>query len=297
MKRGKVVSLFIILLLLSFTSSVLAESILDRVKNEGVVRIGTGTTVPPMNYINEKGEWVGFDIDLGDAIAKKLGEKLGKELKVERVNVNTKTRVAFLANGRVDMSISSMSWTRGRDEQIDYAFPPYLWTGKIFYAKKGRFKTFKDLGGKRICVEQGSNAYIAGPQEIAKHTDVKPEMVAFSTNPNAECFMALKQGKVDAFTQDSVIIAAVAGKEGVDYEPVGPIYSPGLYGIGVPPNDSQWRDAVSFALQDLIKDGTYDKIYDKWFGPKGIFPSPINMKPRLPEDIYGTEYNKFVAPD
>jgi len=292
MKKSSIAVILMFSLLLHFaTYSEAGESTLNQVKAKGVVRIGTGTTVPPMNYIDEKGNWTGFDVDLGDAIAQKLG------VKVERINVNTKTRVAFLANGQVDMSISSMSWTKSRDEAIDYAFPPYLWTGKIFYAKKGRFKSFKDLGGKRICVEQGSNAFIAGPQEIAKHTDKKPEMVSVATNPNAECFLSLKQGKVDAFTQDSVIIAAVAGKEGVDYEPVGPIYSPGLYGIGVPPNDSKWRDAVTLAFQELIKDGTYDKIYDKWFGPNGKFPSPINMKPRLPEDIYGTEYNTFVAPD
>ena len=112
-------------------------------------------------------------------------------------------------------------------------------------------------------------------------------MVSFQTD--AECFLALKQDKVDAFTQDMPIIAAVAGNEGVEYEPVGPIYSPGLYGIGVPPDDSKWRDAISFALQDLIKDGTYEKIYQKWFGEHGKFPMPINARPRLPSDVFGDQ--------
>lgn len=281
-----------LILTVSLISSALAdESILDKVKKAGVVQIGTGNATPPLNYVDEKGNWIGFDIDLGDAIAEKLGVKL------ERVLVDTKTRIAFLANGRIDLAISSFSHTRSRDEQIDYAEPAYLFTGKIFYAKKGRFKTFADLGGKRICVEQGSNAFIAAPQEIAKFTDKKPEMVPFSTSPHAECFLALKQGKVDAYTSDFPVVAAVAGSEGVDYEPVGPVYSPGLYGIGVPPNDSKWRDAVSFALQDLIKDGTYEKIYQKWFGPSGKFPLAHNCRPRLPEDVYGTTYNKFVWPD
>jgi polar amino acid transport system substrate-binding protein len=268
-------------------------SILNEVKKRGVIRIGTGTTVPPMNYIDENGNWTGFDVDLGNAIAEKLG------VKVERVNVNNKTRIAFLANRRVDLTISSMSHTRSRDEQIDYAEPPYLWSGKIFYAKKGRFKSIAELVGKRIAVVQGSNAYIAAPQEIAKYTDKRPPAIIISFQNNSECFLALKQGKVDAYTQDVPIIAGVAGKEGVDYEPVGPIYSPGLYGIGVPPNDSKWRDTISFILQDLIKDGTYEKIYQKWFGPNGKFPLPINARPRLPEDVFGKdwEYNRFVWPD
>ncbi len=264
------------------------KSILEKIKQSGVVRIGTGTTVPPMNYIDEKGSWTGFDVDLGNAIAEKLG------VEVEIVNVNNKTRVAFLASGRIDLTISSMSHTRSRDEQIDYAEPPYLWSGKIFYAKKGRFKSIAELGGKRIAVVQGSNAFIAGPQYIAKFTDKKPVMMSFQNN--SECFLALKQGKVDAYTQDTPIIAGVAGSEGVEYEAVGPIYSPGLYGIGVPPNDSKWRDKISFILQDILKDGTYEKIYLKWFGPKGKFPLPINARPRLPEDIFGKD-KPFAWPD
>lgn len=290
-KQGLLVLLLTVSLILSLASITPAKSIIDEVKERGVVRIGIQTTVPPMGYINEKGEWTGFDIDLAEAFAERLGVKL------EKVNVNTKTRLTFLANKRIDMSLANMSHTRSREQTIDFAHPAYIWTGKILYAKKGRFKSYADLGGKRICVEQGSNAYIAAPQEIEKHTKEKPIMVAVATNPNAECFLQLKQGKVDAFTQDSTIISAVAGKEGIEYEAVGPIYSPGLYAVGVPENDSKWRDAISFMLQDMIKDGTYEKIYQKWFGQNGIFPSPINMRPRLPEDIYGTEYNAYVWPD
>jgi polar amino acid transport system substrate-binding protein len=265
------------------------DSILDDVKKRGVVRIGSGTTSPPVNYIDKDGNWTGFDIDLGDAIAERLG------VKVDRVNVNNKTRIVFLANRRIDLTISSMSHTRSRDEQVDYAEPPYLWSGKIFYAKEGRFSKPMDLCGMRLAVVQGSNAYIAG-QEYLKELgcDKKFHIVSFQTN--SECFMGLKQGKVDAYVQDTPIIAGVAGAEGVDYEPVGPIFSPGLYGIGVPANDSKWRDTISFVLQDLIKDGTYEKIYQKWFGPNGISPLPINARPRLPEDIFG-DRNQFVWPN
>ncbi len=288
MKSIRVIFVLFFVSSLAAFDSFASGSILDSVKKKGVIRIGSGQTVPPLNYINEKGQWTGFDIELGDAIAEKLG------VKVERVNVNNKTRVAFLASGRIDLTISSMSHTRSRDEQIDYAEPAYLWSGKIFYAKKGRFTSPEQLGGKRIAVVQGSNAYIAATNYLATLTDKKPKMVSFQNN--SECFMALKQGKVDAYTQDTPIIAGVAGHEGLEYESVGPIYSPGLYGIGVPPNDSKWRDIISFTLQDVIKDGTYEKIYNKWFGQSGRFPLPINARPRLPEDVFG-EFNQFAWPE
>lgn len=280
-----VVGVFVIAL--SAGAHAAEDSLLDKVKKNGVVRVGTGNDTPPMSYIDEQGQWVGFDIDLGDAIARRLG------VRAERVVVNNKTRIAFLANGQIDLAISNISRTRSREEQIDFADPPYLWTAKIFYAKKGDFKSIADLGGKRIGVNQGSNAYTAAPQEIAKHSKEAPIIVAFQKN--AECFLALKQGKIAAFTQDSPIIAAVAGNEGVEYEAVGAGYSPGLYAIGVPQDDSRWRDAVSVALQDLIREGTYEKLYQHWFGPRGKFPLPLNARPRLPADAFGDM--PMVLPD
>lgn len=264
-----------------------AESILDQVKTRNVVRIGTGNDTPPMNFIDDQGKWTGFDVDLGDALAKKLG------VEVERIVVNNKTRVAFLANRQIDMTLSNLSQTRSREDQVDYAEPPYLWTAKIFYAKKGRFKTIADLGGKRLGVNQGSNAYTAAPQEIAKYSKKPAVVIAFQKN--AEGLVALRQGKIDVFCQDSPVIAALAAEDSQKFEVVGAGFSPGLYGIGVPENDSKWRDALSFALQDLFKDGTFDRIYDKWFGPKGKYPMPQDARPRLPKDAFGNM--RYVWPD
>lgn len=297
MKRSSFVTLVVLALLVSFSSIAIAkDSVYDEVKKSGVVKIGHGTDVPPLCMIDPKtGELEGFDIDIAKAMTEQIGNIMGTKLKMEGVVVNNKTRIAFLANKRINLVVRSMSHTRSRDEQIDYAEPPYLWTGKIFYAKKGKFKKPMDICGKRMAVTQGSNAYIAG-QEYLKELGCKEDFKVLSFQNNAECFLALKQGKVDAYIQDGPIIAGVAGKEGVNYEPVGPIFSPGLYGIGTPPDDSKWRDTASFALQDMIANGTYEKIYMKWFGPDGIAPLPINSRPRLPADIFG-DRNQFVWPN
>jgi polar amino acid transport system substrate-binding protein len=280
MKRSTAVLMLAAIFLMSLISYASGESILEDVTKRGTVRIGHGNATPPMNYIDDKGEWTGFDVDLGAEIAKRLN------VKIERVLVDNKTRIAFLANRSIDISLANISQTRSREEQMDYAEPPYFWTGKIFYAKKGKFKSLKDLGGKKLGVDQGSNAFIAGPQELEKYTNIKPEMLSFQNS--AEGFLALKQGKIDAYSQDAQIMAAVAGSLGEEYEAVGgAMYSPGLYGIGVPENDSDWRDKISFTLQDMLKDGTYEKIYQKWFGPKGKFPLSINARPRLPKDSFG----------
>jgi polar amino acid transport system substrate-binding protein len=265
----------------------LQASTLDRVRESGTIRVGSGNDTPPMNYIDDDGKWTGFDIDLADAMAERLGAK------VERVAVNNKTRVTLLGTGQIDITVSNMSQTRSREEIADYASPPYLWTAKIFYARKGRYERIADLDGAVIGVNQGSNAFFAAPQEIERQGGKPARIVSFQKN--AEGIAALRQGKIDAYCQDSPIIAALAGDISDDFEAVGTGFSPGLYGIGVPPDDSKWRDAVSFALQDLIKDGTYEEIYQKWFGAEGKFPMPLNARPRLPPDAFGDML--YVWPD
>jgi polar amino acid transport system substrate-binding protein len=296
MKKGIVLTVLFMFLISIIAVAAAGAGVYDDVKKSGVVKVGHGNDVPPLAMIDPKtGKLEGFDIDMAKAMVEQIGNIMGKKLKMEGVIVNNKTRIAFLANSRINLVIRSMSHTRSRDEQIDYAEPPYLWTGKIFYAKKGKFKTPMDICGKRMAVTQGSNAYIAG-QEYLKELGCNKKFIINSYQNNSECFLALKQGKVDAYIQDGPIIAGVAGKEGVNYEPVGPIFSPGLYGIGTPPDDSKWRDTASFALQDMIANGTYEKIYMKWFGPDGVAPLPINSRPRLPADIFG-DRNQFVWPN
>jgi len=161
-RKGIAILTLLIFLFGSISSTAMAKSIYDKVKKRGVVKIGLGVDVPPLSMLDPKtGKRIGFDIDLAYALVDRLSEMMGKKLRVEDVTVNNKTRIAFLANRRVDLTIRSMSHTRSRDEQIDYAEPSYLWSGKVVYAKKGKFKNVLELCGKRWAVVQGSNAYLA----------------------------------------------------------------------------------------------------------------------------------------
>jgi polar amino acid transport system substrate-binding protein len=285
----------VLLLTMTFTASsaLAAESILDKVKASGKVAACTQTTVPPMSYMDEKNQHIGFDLDFGKALVEKLGAKLGKPIQLEWVVCDEKTRIAFLQAGRVQMSVSSMSHTNSRDESIDFVDPPYMFAGKSFMAKKGRFKSIKDLVGKKIAVQSGSSAIGPATDLLKSSGDANPQMVGFNTN--GEAWLGLKQGKADAFTQDNVIMVALMGADGKDFEQVGPAYSVGLFSIGVPQDDSRWRDALSMAQQETMKDGTYDKIYDAWFGPKGKFPMATNMRPHFPADTYG-EGKYYIYP-
>jgi len=185
-----------------------------------------------MNYINDKGEWTGFDVDLGSANRWKIRSKIERYWWQQNKD-------SLSANRSIDISLANISQTRSREDQMDYAEPPYFWTGKSL-CKKG-----KDQINKRPRREEdrswpGSNAFTAAPQEIAKYTDKKPEMLSFQNTQKVFCIKAGQDWRIFSGCPDH---ASVAGSLGASMRQVGgSIWSAGLYGIGVPENESDFRD-------------------------------------------------------
>lgn len=240
----------------------------DRVMKTKVIRAGIMTDSIPGAYYNEKGEWVGFDVDIAEEIARRLGCKL------ERVAVNNKTRIAFVQQGRIDMSVANMTHKRERDKSIDFSIT-YFFDGQKFLAKKGRYKKWEDFVGKKIATMQGTTSEINVKNLLKKLGDPNYEKNVISFQKESECFQALKMDRVAAWSTDSTILLGYAAKEPGKYELVGDFFSDEPYGIGLPENDSDWRDTINFTLQDMWKDGTYMKIYNKWYGPDTPYYFPL----------------------
>ena len=240
------------------------ENLDDIIQQRGTVAIGIGYSTPPMNYLDDAGQPAGFDVDLAKALAERM------KLKYTVVRVNNKTRITSLTCGETDMVLSNMNRTMSRARQIDFS-DTYLLDGKRILAPKGKYRELRDFVGKRIAVCQGSNAQQAVAEALKALGDPSPRVMSFQND--SECFLALKAGKVDGYTNDTVILAGISGNDPA-FEAVGEIYSPTYYGIGVPQNQSAWRYRVNAALRSLVMDGTYQRIYDAWFGPQGRFPLP-----------------------
>jgi polar amino acid transport system substrate-binding protein len=244
------------------------RDVLEAVRASKVVRVGIGYMTPPMNFLDDKGEPAGFDVDLARALAGRMG------LDARFTKVNNKTRITSLVSGEVDMVLSNINHTVGRDRQIDFT-ETYLRDGKRILARKGQFSSLKDFVGRRVAVTQGSNAQQAVGETLKKLGDADPQVVSFQND--AECFLALKTGKVEGYTNDTVILVGVSGGDRA-FEPASEIFSPTYYAIGVPENQSKWRDELNFTLRALVLDGTYQRVYDRWFGADGPYPLPDSSR-------------------
>ncbi|MCM0755537.1 ABC transporter substrate-binding protein [Desulfovibrio aminophilus] len=259
------------LLLLAAASVAMAGPAYDRVMKDKTLRAGIMTDSIPGAFYNEKKEWVGFDVDIAEEIAKRLGVKL------ERVAVNNKTRVAFVQEGRIDISVANMTHKRERDKSIDFSIT-YFFDGQKVLVKKGAVKDWKDLMGKKVATMQGTTSEINLKAKLKSLGEKNVDQSVISFQKESECFQALQMGRVAGWSTDSTILLGYAAQEPGKWEVIGDFISDEPYGIGLPQDDSALRDAVNFAIQDMWTDGAYMKIYDKWYGPNTPYAFPMSGK-------------------
>ena len=242
------------------------SSLAEDVAARGTVSIGVRNDNPPLSFVTEEGEWVGFDVDLAHAIAAQM------DLEPELIVVDGTTRISFLQEGRVDMSIASMNHTRKRDNAIDFSIT-YFWDNQSFLVRTGEYTAIEELMGKKVAANAGSSAIPSWIAYSAAQGGPEPEIVEFSDKLAA--MQALRDGAVEGYTEDNItMLALAAGDPALELLPGG--HNPVQFGIGVPNNQSAWRDQVNYALQELWKSGAFQEIYARWFeGPDAAIQLPL----------------------
>jgi len=257
---------------LSLTPPVGAQQdTMAKIKETGVLTIGTRTGSPPFAYINKDNQWVGFSIDLVEQLVKPSVEKaVGHTIKVEKKESTPPTRIPLLSSNAVDLIAGTMTDTPQRREVVDFSLT-FFYTGAQFLVKKGSpIKGVNDIAGKRIASQQGStNA------KIIREKYPQAQLREFPDQPAA--FQALIQGQVDAYTNDGIQLAGLKAKSPTpgDWEVVGDFYSEEPYGMAMRKGDAKFKAAVDAGLKNGFESGKYFEIYDKWFGAKGELPYPM----------------------
>jgi polar amino acid transport system substrate-binding protein len=253
----------------SITDDVLISQ-LDQVKQQKALRAGIRFDNPPHSFIDQKGQWVGFDVDIAKALAQHLGVKL------ERVKVDELTRIMYLKNNKINVAIASMSHTRKREQEIDFS-QTYFWSKQTFLVRKGAINSLQDMVDKRVGMSRGSSAIGNWQKWLQKNGhNSKAEIVEFGDKRAAA--ESVRKGAIAGWAEDYEILASFAKQDPslavLSKESIGDK----LDGIGVRENDSKMKDAVNFALQDIFASGEYNKIYSKWFGPDSNTPVPIQNR-------------------
>ncbi len=227
-----------------------AQDTLAKIKKAGVMVVGTSAAYAPFEY-REAGKLVGFDVDMGEEIARRMG------VKIEWQEIDFKGIVAGLRSGRVDLLITALTKTPERAAQIEFS-DSYYNAGVGGAKKKGTpIAKSSDLAGKIVGVQIGSSGerYVRGQLK-----DVK-EVKSYDT-----ILLALKDleiGRVDAVVNPLPSIRF--NMKGLKDIETTEIWSDSTVGINTRKEDTALMAEINRHLADLKKEGFLDKLDKKWF--------------------------------
>jgi len=221
---------------------------------ERVLTVGTDAAYPPLENV-EAGEFVGFDIDLAKEIANGLG------LEAEIINTAWDGIFPALIAHKFDVVISAVTITPERDEGMDFS-DPYLDSDQSIATKEdSEIKTKADLKDKILGVQIGTTGELT-----AKEIDGEMGVAEIKTYDDIlMAFEDLKAGRVDAIIND-IPTSAYIVKDNPELVIVEKIITNEKYGIVFAPDTPELLKAVNKVLKEMTEDGTYDQIYNKWFG-------------------------------
>ncbi len=218
--------------------------------------MGLDDTFAPMGFRDEKGELVGFDIDLAKAVA----EKLNREIIFQPIDWSMKENE--LAAGNIDVIWNGYTITPAREEKVLFS-DPYLENRQIIVTLSEDLQTKADLAGKIVAVQAESSALEAVNKE-KEIVDSFAELIEFPTN--IEAFNDLEAGRTDAIVVDEVNARYYMKNQGEQkYFILTDNFGTEDYAIGIRKTDQDLQSAINQALQEIRADGIYEKIYGKWF--------------------------------
>ena len=243
------------------------------IKSKGVITIATDPSYPPNESKDQNGNIVGWDVDMGNAIAAKLG------LKASFANVTFNDIVTGISTGKYDAGMSSITDNKEREGVDD--FVTYFNAGTKLMVLKGNPKNLTDnsptdlsLCGLTIGVEKGT---IQESPDIPTRNKAceaagKKDIKTLSQDTEDQINESLSSGRCDAVLADSPVVDYYANSG--NFQAVGAIYSGAPYGIAISKTNSGLSQAFLAALKDLVADGTYHKLTSQYGIQAGDYTTP-----------------------
>jgi len=219
----------------------------------GTITIGVKFDVPPFGLNNpQSGEVEGFDVDVGNYIADRLG------VEAEFVEANSDNRIPLLVDGSIDLILSTMTITEERDLEIDFSEPYYVANGDVLVPEGSEIAALEDLSGQTVCTALGSTYQETIKKEV-------PDSQLKLVDRYSECLELIQTDAVDAISTDNVILTGMVIQDDtlqlLDLD-----YTTEPYGAGIPDGDTEFKAFVDDSIAAFIDDGTWQETYDEWVG-------------------------------
>lgn len=239
-------------------SKSLTKDIAERLtKSDQQILWGVKNDTKLFGYYNvETQDIEGFDID----IAKELTRRITGDAENARfIEVTSKTRIPLLKNGNIDAIIATMTITEARRKVVDFSDVYFAAGQSLLVANDSDIQSVKDLTANHTVIT------VKGSTSAKNIREAAPEANIIELETYADGFTALKAGQGNAVTTDNaILLGLLVGNEG--YRLVSENFTDEPYGIAVSKNQEGFLTQINQHLAQMHADGTYDQIYNKWFG-------------------------------
>ncbi|WP_449241512.1 transporter substrate-binding domain-containing protein [Desulfoscipio gibsoniae] len=239
----------------------------ELIQEKGVMTIGLDDTFRPMGFRDEKGELVGFDIDMGKEIEKRLG------IKMEWIPTDWNGVTGALNAKKFDVVINGMSITKERAAAIGFSIPYVNASiGMAVLKDNTDINTKDDLKGKTVATQAGSSGCEACKSLIEEGIIKEAGLRQYNQYP--EAFQDLSIGRVDVVVVDVTTAEDYIGEKPDAYKIIKKPLVEDMYAIGLRKEDKDLKEVLDKTLREMMADGTLTEISKKWFDGKDMIAMP-----------------------
>ena len=243
--------------------------------------IGVKCDFSPFGFIDVRGNNDGYDVQVARRFASLA---FGNKKKVDFTCVTTPSRIPTLMSGRVDIIVSTLTWTAARAEQIDFSIPYYSATGRLLVPNNSSLG-IGSLGGKTIVTTRGA-IYATWTSNCFKNSTL------LQVDSPALAVAAVKDGRADTFMFDDAFLLGVATQDR-DLKLTGDKFLNVPWGIGIRKGDTAMSRWVNAALRYMKKNDEFVKIL-RANAPARLVPGFLDNVPR-PKNTFAYPVGKDVS--
>ncbi|KWR87294.1 glutamate/aspartate ABC transporter substrate-binding protein [Cupriavidus sp. IDO] len=257
---------------------------LKKIKDTGVITLGVRDSSIPFNYNLGGVRQVGYSYDINMKIVEAIKDQLKMpNLQVKEIPITSQNRITLLQNGTIDIECGSTTNNLERQKQASFTTSIFIIGTRIMVKKDGGIKDWADLKGKNVVTTAGTTS----ERLLRKmNDDQKLGMNIISTKDHGQSFLTLESGRAVAFMMDDALLYGerAKAKNPSDWIVVGKPQSRESYGCMIRKDDPQFKKLSDTVITGLMKDGTINTMYTKWF-MQPVPPKGLNLDFPLSEDM------------
>jgi glutamate/aspartate transport system substrate-binding protein len=249
---------------------------LSTIRERGEFLLGHRESSSPFSFVNEKGEAVGYSVDICMKIFEAIRTELKRpDLKVKLVPLKPADRIAAVKDGRVDVECGSTTNTVERQKDVAFSYTTFVAGARLLAKKNSGVKELTDLRGKTVVVtEKTTTEKVLG--QVSKERNLDLNVV--TAKDHAEGFQKMETGAALAVANDDALLFGLVSKakDPSAFDFVGKYVSVEPYGIMYRKDDPAFSKLMDITLSNLFSSGQIRAIYAKWF-ESGVFKLPMNQ--------------------